>query len=491
MQPTAHIGTAERHVSSGRLFAFNLLYRVHGQLVTMTPHPYIPNSNPEIKKQMLDYIGVKNVDELFAVIPEEIRCKKRLDLPTPTPEHEMRRQIDEVLSKNKSDKTLCFLGAGCWPHYVPAICDEINSRSEYLTAYTGDVYTDLGRYQALFEFQSMIGELVAMDAVTFPTYDWPTACGDAARMAAILTNRKEILVPKTISPDRLSVMRAYCRSLARINYIEYDPVTGQIVLEDLRKKLSSDTAAVYIENPSYLGFIETQCDEIAKMAHEKGALFLVGVEPLSLGILTPPGEYGADIVCGEGQPLGLHMTYGGTSLGFIACPDEERFLTATGHRLLSITTTSRNEWGFTYVLPERSMLAARDRSASITGTATVLWAITAAVYLSLLGPSGIRELAEIIVKKSHYAMKRIRQVTGLSAPLFEAPHFEEFTLAFGNSHKSVQEINSDLRKHGIQGGKDISKEFPELGNAALYCVTEVHTKTDIDSLVSALEESLL
>lgn len=456
----------------------------------MTSYPYIPNSDPEIKKQMLDYIGAKNVDELFAEIPENVRYNKRLDLPKPTSEYDVRRRVEEILSKNKSNAMLCFLGAGCWPHYVPAICDEINSRSEFLTAYTGDVYSDLGRYQALFEYQSMLGELVAMDAVTFPTYDWPTACGDAARMAATITKKSEVLVPRTISPDRLSVMKAYCRSLAGIRLVEYNSETGQIDLEDLKEKLSSNTAAVYVENPSYLGFVETQCDDIARMAHDMGALFVVGVEPLSLGILTPPGEYGADIVCGEGQPLGLHMGYGGISLGFIACRDEERFLTTTGHRLLSIATTSRKEWGFTYVLPERSMLAAREKSASITGTATVLWAITAAAYLALLGPNGIRELAEIIIKRSHYAMKRIGEVTGLKVPIFEAPHFEEFTVHFGSVGKSVQEINSDLRQHGIQGGKDISKEFPELRNAALYCVTEIHTKSDIDKLALALEEAL-
>ncbi len=456
----------------------------------MTSYPYIPNSDPEIKKQMLDYIGVKNVDELFAEIPENVRYSKRLDLPKPTSEYDVRRRVEEILSKNKSNQMLCFLGAGCWPHYVPAICDEINSRSEFLTAYTGDVYSDLGRYQALFEYQSMLGELVAMDAVTFPTYDWPTACGDAARMAATITKKNEVLVPGTISPDRLSVMKAYCRSLAGIRQVEYNSETGQIDLGDLKEKLSSNTAAVYVENPSYLGFVETQCDDIAKMAHDMGALFVVGVEPLSLGILAPPGEYGADIVCGEGQPLGLHMGYGGISLGFIACRDEEKFLTATGHRLLSIATTSRKEWGFTYVLPERSMLAAREKSASITGTATVLWAITAAAYLAVLGPNGIRELAEIIIKRSHYAIKRIGEVTGLSVPIFEAPHFEEFTVNFGTVGKSVQEINSDLRQHGIQGGKDISKEFPELRNAALYCVTEIHTKSDIDQLALALEEAL-
>lgn len=456
----------------------------------MTPYPYIPNSDPRIKKQMLDYIGVKSSSELFQEIPENIRYTKRLALPGPTPENEVRRQVSRILSKNEANKSLCFVGAGCWPHYVPALCDEINARSEFLTAYTGDSYSDLGRYQALFEYQSMMGELVAMDAVTFPTYDWPTACGDAARMAAIITKRNEILVPKTISPERLAVMRTYCQALAEIKQVEYDSETGQMDLGDLKRKLTPNTAAVYIENPSYLGFVETQCEEIAQATHDIGGLFVVGVEPLSLGILTPPGEYGADIVCGEGQPLGLHMGYGGISSGFIACNDEQRFLKATGHRLISIAKTSRNEWGYTYVLPERSMLAAREKAASITGTATVLWAITSAAYLALLGPNGIRDLAETIMKHSHYAIQRIAELTEIRVPIFDAPHFEEFTVNFDNTGKPVREINRQLSQHGIRGGVDLSREFPELGNAALYCVTEIHTREDIDKLVSALEAIL-
>ncbi len=458
----------------------------------MPVHPYIPNSDPEVKQEMYEAIGVKDVEELFAEIPKKMRLRKKLDLPHPTPEYEVRRKIEAMLSRNKTPaEIVSFLGAGCWPHYVPAVCDEINSRSEFLTAYTGGVYSDLGRYQALFEFQSMIGDLVALDAVTFPTYDWATACGDAARMAAIITDRHEILVPRTISPDRLSVMRAYCGPLAEIKMIDYHSDTGQLDLEDLKSKISSETAGVYIENPTYLGFVETQCEEIGEKAHDKGALFLVGVEPLSLGILSPPGEYGADIVCGEGQPLGVHMSFGGSSLGFIACRDQERFLLATGHRLVTITTTQgKSEWGFAFVLPERSMLAAREKATSITGTATVLWAITAAVYLSLLGPNGIRQLGEVIMQRSHYAMKCISEAVGVKVPLFESPHFEEFTVNFDATRKSVREVNRTLLRHGIQGGKDVSHEFPELGNTALYCVTEIHTKQDIDRLVSALEEAL-
>jgi len=456
----------------------------------MPVHQYIPNSAPEIKKEMLKYLAVKDVEEFFVDIPEKIRLKKRLQLPHPTPELEVKRNIEALLSKNKNcNELLTFLGAGCWPHYVPAVCDEINSRSEFLTAYTGDVYTDLGRYQALFEFQSMIGDLVALDVVSFPTYDWATASGDAAHMVVRTTGRHEILVPKTTSPERLSVIRAYCERLAEIKPIDYDPTTGQLDLRDLRRKISSRTAAIYMENPTYLGFIETEGEEIGKIAHDNGALYIVGVEPLSLGLLTPPGEYGADIVCGEGQPLGMHMNFGGGLLGFLASRDDERLVSAMPHRLITITSTQHeSEWGFAYTLPKRTMFAAREKATTFTGTATVLWAITAAVYMSLLGPQGIAELAEAIMQKSHYAMKRVSEVRGIEAPIFKSPHFKEFTVNFDKTGKTVHEVNKRLLEHGIQGGKDITKEFPQLGSTALYCVSEIHTKVDIDRLSAALEE---
>ncbi len=454
----------------------------------MPTHQYVPNSVPRTKKEMLKKIGVKDVNELFAVIPEEIRLTRNLELPGPLSEYEVRRHIETTLSRNKPcNEILTFLGAGCWPHYVPSVCDEINSRSEFLTAYTGDVYSDLGRYQALFEFQSMIGDLVAMDMVGFPVYDWATASGDAIRMAVTVTNRHEILVPKIIDPDKLSVIRA-CEPLASIKQIDSSPDTGQLDIKDLKEKISSKTAGVYIENPAYLGFIEGGCEEVGEIAHDHGALFIVGVEPLSLGLLTPPGEYGADIVCGEGQPLGMHMYFGGALLGFLACRDDERFVSATGNRWISLTTTEREgRYGFTFVLPERTMYAAREKAITFTGTTTALWAITAAVYMSLLGPHGIREIAEVIMQKSHYAMKQISEINGIRTPIFKFPHFKEFTVNFDKTRKTVHSVNKALLEYGIQGGKDISREFPELGSSALYCVTEVHTKEDVDRLVNALE----
>jgi glycine dehydrogenase subunit 1 len=453
----------------------------------MPVHRYIPNSVPEIKREMLKEIGVKNAEEIFTVIPERIRRKRRLRLPHSSPEHEVKKGIETILLRNKTcNEVTSFLGAGCWPHYVPAVCDEVNSRSEFLTAYTGEVYSDLGRYQALFEFQSMIGDLVAMDAVSFPLYDWATAVSDACRMALIITGRHEILVPRTMSPERLSVVRTCCGDSAIIKQVDYSAGSGQLDLEDLRKKISSKTAAVYVENPSYLGFIETAGDDVSDMAHKHGALSIVGVEPLSLGMLTPPGEYGADIVCGEGQPLGMHMSFGGALLGFLAFHDDLKFVSATGHRLVSLAATKREgEFGFAYVLPERTMFAAREKTATITGTASVLWAITAAVYMSLLGPSGLRKLAQVIMQRCYYAAKLLSCIKGLKAPIFSSPHFEEFTVNFGN--RKVHDVNSALLKQGIQGGKDLSYEFPELGNSALYCVTEVHAKEDIERLATILD----
>jgi len=441
---------------------------------------------------MLQEIGVKSAEELFADIPEKIRFRGKLNLPSSSSEYEVRRHIEELLSRNKtSNELLSFLGAGCWPHFVPAVCDEINSRSEFLTAYAGDVYTDLGRFQSFFEFQSMIGELVAMDVASLSWYDWGTVAADAVRMALMITGRREVLVPRTISPERLSILQTYCEGQGDVKLIDYVTETGQLNLEDLRAKISSKTAAVYMENPTYLGFIETAGDEISQMTHKNGALFIVGVEPLSLGILTPPGDYGADIVCGEGQPLGMHMSYGGATLGFLACKDEKPLVSAVPHRLVTLTKTQREgEWGFAYVMPERTMFAARDKAKSFTGTGTALWAITAAVYMSLLGPQGMQELAQTIIEKSHYAIQRISKINGLKVPMFNSSHFEEFTVNFDATGKSVQEINKNLLDSGIIGGKDISREFPELGNAALFCVTEVHTKADIDRLVDSLKEAV-
>lgn len=458
----------------------------------MPIHPYIPNSVPAIKKQMLERIGVSSSDVLFSCIPESMKLRRNLDLMPPQPEQDVSRHIEMTLARNQTPPNLLsFLGAGCWPHFIPAVCNEINSRSEFVTAYTGDVYTDLGRYQALFEFQSMIGDLVGLDGVGFPLYDWSTACGDAARMALTITGREEILVPASMCPERLSIMKAHCDRIGKFSKMPIDLETGQIDLGSLEKSISSSTAAVYIENPTYLGYIESQAPDIGKIAHDNGALFLVGVEPLSLGLLKPPGDYGADIVCGEGQPLGLPMSYGGALMGFLAFRDDEQYVRASGNRMITITTTQREgERGFAYIMPERTIFCSRDKAPTFTGTAGVLWAITATVYLSLLGPQGLKELAQTIMERSHFAMKRLSEVPNIETPAIDAVHFKEFTVRFHKTRLTVPEINKKLLNLGIMGGKSLSNDFPALGNSALYCVTEVHSEEDIERLARSLKEVL-
>lgn len=453
-------------------------------------YSYMANSVPEVKQKMLKELGLKDIEDLYVDIPNNLRLKKNLNVPPPKSEYEVRSSITKVMAKNiTSDEMLCFLGAGCWPHHVPAVCDEINARAEFYVNYFSTPLMSPGAAQTLFEYHSMLGELIAMDAVDGELYDWATTCGEAARMSYRITGRDEILVSKIICPDRLSVMRNYCDRLMDVKLIDYDSETGLLDIEDLKSKISSNTAGVYIENPSYLGFIEPQGKEISEIAHDKGALSIVGVEPTSLGILTPPGEYGADIVIGESQPLGMHMSYGGALCGFIAYPAEFKFLQETPRGTSSLATTEHEGvWSFVGIRSPRSMYTARERGTSFTGTGSALWGITAAVYMALMGPQGMQDLGEVIIEKSHYAMKLISEIKGVKTPLFNSTHFEEFTVNFDDTGKTVKEVNKALLKNGIQGGKDVTKEFPELGSTALYCVTEIHAEEDLEKLANVLRE---
>lgn len=456
-------------------------------------YPYIPNSVPEVKAKMLEEIGVNDIDVLYEDIPENLRFKGEMDLPEPlTSEYALKRHVEQILSKNQTCREyISFLGGGCWQHYVPAICDVINQRSEFLTAYAGEPYEDHGRFQSLFEYASMMGELLDMDVVNVPTYDWAQAASTSIRMAARISDRPEILISNTVSPGRLSVIRNYCKPVLEINLVECHSETGQLNLDDLTSKISAKTGGIYFENPSYLGCIEEQGKDISDIAHKHGALSIVGVDPISLGILVPPGNYGADIVCGDIQPLGIHMHYGGGLAGFIATRDEERFVMEYPSRLFGITSTAvEGEYGFGDVTYERTSFGSREKGKEFIGTATALWGITAGVYLALLGPQGIQELGKLILQKSQYAMKKISEIKGIKIPLSRSAHFKEFVVDFNTTGKTVKEVNKALLEQGIFGGKDISTEFPQLSNSALYCVTEIHIKEDIDKLVQALSEFL-
>ncbi|WP_163855577.1 aminomethyl-transferring glycine dehydrogenase subunit GcvPA [Paenibacillus elgii] len=456
-----------------------------------TSHPYIPNTVSEVQQAMLEEIGVSDIDELYRMVPKELRLTGPLKVEPALSEYELQRHVDQLLERNRSAKeTISFLGAGCWQHFVPAVCDEINQRSEFVTAYAGEPYEDHGRFQALFEYQSLLAELVDMDVVNVPTFDWAQAASTALRMAGRITSRRTALLPATMHPERLRVIRNYLSPQMDCVLVDYMPGTGLLDMADLKAKLSADTAAVYIENPSYIGHIETQGREIAELVHAAGALFVVGVDPISLGLLEPPSRYGADIVCGDLQPLGIRMQYGGGQAGFIATRDEEQFVMEYPSRLFGIApTTVEGEYGFGDVAYERTSFAKREKGKESVGTQTALWGITAGVYLALMGPHGMREVGETIIRQARYATDRLVELEGVRIR-FQASSFKEFVVDFNGTGRTVSDINKRLLEHGIFGGKDLSGEFPAWGQCALYCVTEIHTKEDIDALAAALKAVL-
>ena len=454
-------------------------------------HPYIPNSEPAVKEEMLRAVGASSVDEFFADIPENLRLRGGLNLPPPfLSEHNLVRHVEGLLAKNQTTREyLNFLGAGCWQHHVPAVCDEINSRGEFLTAYAGEPYDDHGRFQALFEYQSMMGELLNMDVVNVPTYDGFQASATALRMASRITGRKQVLISRTVNPDKLSKIGDYLKPDIRIELIDYDRDTGLLDLEAFKIMLSSEIAAVYIENPTYFGCIEINANQIAELAHEHDTLCVVSVDPISLGVINPPVEYGGDIVCGDIQPLGMHMQYGGGQAGFIATRDEGTFVMEYPSRLFGVAPTIvEGEYGFGDVAYERTSFAKREEGKEWVGTASALWGITAGVYLALMGPQGMVEIGEAIMQRSRYAMKKIAQIIGIKVFFSESHHFNEFVVNYDGSGKSVAAVNQALLEQGIFGGKDLSAEFPELGQSALYCVTEIHSQAEIDLLVETLVE---
>ena len=460
-------------------------------------YPYVPNSVPEIKAQMIEEVGADDIMDLYAEIPDHLRFKGKLDLPEPIlDECSIRRHVEELLNKNKNcSEYLNFLGAGCAQHFVPAVCDEINGRGEFLTAYAMDCYADHGKWQATFEYASLMAELLDMDVVSNPLYDGPSAAATSLRMAGRITGKNDILLPKYMSPDMLLVVENYLRGidgpLITITVVECDHESGLLDLDDLKAKISSQTAAIFIENPSYLGYVETdQAAKIGEIAHKNKAEFVVYTDPITLGILSPPAQYGATIVCGDSHALGMHMACGGGQCGFFATHDDMKYIAQYKDLIWGLAETNiKGEYGFGQVLFDRTSYGSREKGIEFTGTSTGLWGITVAVYLSLMGPQGIREIGQTISQNAEYAAKKITEIEGVELK-FNTPFFKEFVVNFDGTGKSVREINKRLLEYKIFGGKDLSFNFPEFGQSALYCVTETKSVEDIEKLAFALANAV-
>jgi glycine dehydrogenase subunit 1 len=457
-------------------------------------HPYMPNSTPAMRQVLLDAIGAPSTDALFEQIPAAHRQDGLPSLPPAlASEVELSRHMRGILDRNRDcQDNLSFLGGGCWQHHVPAVCDEIAGRSEFLTSVWGTASSDHGRNQAWFEYASQLGELVGMEMVGLPVYSWGCAVGHALRMAVRITGRRTVLIPRAISPERRMVIDNYCASATpdnRIDIVEVamDAGSGRMDQQDLAAKLSDAVAAVYVENPAYLGQIETGVAAIAAAARAAGAETIVGVDPISLGILARPADYGADIVVGSTQPLGIHMSAGGGLGGFIASRDEPRYALEYPTLMVSIAETVAGERGFGMALMHQSSYGSREDGKDWTGNSTYLWAIANAVYMSLLGPQGFRELGELIIGRAHYAARRIDAIEGISVR-YPSGFFKEFVVDFTATGRRVADIDAALRARGIFGGIDLSGSGLIDGECALYCVTEVHDQGAIDRLVAALKE---
>lgn len=440
-------------------------------------HPYIPNAEPGVRAEMLAAIGAESVEDFYADIPAELRLDRPLNLPEPmASEHELVRHMRGLLSRNTdTTEALSFLGHGCYPHHVPAVCDEVNGRGEFLTAYAGEPYEDHGRFQAMFEYVSMMAELLEMDVVNVPTYDGYQAAGTALRMACRYTGRSKVLLSGAVAADKTSKLRDFLSPDVEIVVAPVGPggEIGDVAVDET-------FAAIYLETPNVYGVVETRGRELADLAHAAGALLVVSTDPISLGVLAPPASYGADIACGDIQSLGMHQSYGGGHAGYIATRDEERLVAEFPSRLFGIAPTKvPGEYGFGDVYYDRTSFAIREEGKEWVGTAAALWGITAGVYLALMGPEGMREIGETILARTRYAMDRL-SAAGAWVPHGDAVHFREFAIEV----PSADALLAALRERGIFGGVKLDDR------TLLVCVTERHSKDDIDRLAAAVGEEL-
>ena len=383
-----------------------------------------------------------------------------------------------------------FMGGGVWPRYVPAAVRYIIERAEFLTAYTPyQAEISQGLMQALFEYQSLIAELLEMEVVNASMYDWSSALGEAFLMAVRVTRRRgRVLVPETMNPLHRKVAETYLYGLGvRVEGVRCDRETGLMDLDDLDSKLGDDVAAVYVEYPSYVGVIEENAAAIGEAAHRRGALFVMGVEPISLALLEPPGRLGADIAVGEGQPLGLGLNYGGPYLGIFAVRWEGRLVRQMPGRIIGLTRDAEGRRAFAMILQTREQHIRRARATSNITTNEALMAVAAAAYLSLLGPEGLREVAETTWYMSHYAAKRLSEIPGVESPLLKGEFISDFTVRLP---ARAAEVRRALKERGVMAGIPLEGHAWFTGNDVLLTVTEVHSKEDVDRLVELVSEVL-
>lgn len=442
---------------------------------------YVPNTVDQ-QEQILARIGVNSFEELFADIPESVRRQAQLKIREGMSELELVKYIGGLAAQNKTvEEYISYLGAGAYEHFIPSYVDQLLLRSEFYTAYTPyQPEISQGTLQAIYEFQTLVCELTGMDGANASMYDGASALAEAALMSCDATRRKKILVPQTIHPEYREVLHTYLPPRG-VEIVEIPYEDGAVNLEALEKELNQEVGAVLLQSPNFFGSIE-KAEEIGKMAHAKGALMVMVVNPVSLGLLKSPGELGADIAVGEGQPFGNPLNYGGPYLGFLACRD--KYLRRMPGRIVGATKDKNGKKGYVLTLQAREQHIRREKAASNICSNEALCALAFTIHLSGLGKNGLKEMAKLNLQKAHYAAQEIAKIPGMKLA-FTGPFFHEFVVT---TEKSPAQVNKELLKHKIIGGLDLSRFYPELDHHLLFCVTETKTKEDIDGLIARLGE---
>lgn len=445
---------------------------------------YIPHTDAE-RESMLAAIGKKDLSELFEAIPESYRFPD-LKLQPGLTEPEVTGLLTEISQANLSlERAACFTGAGAYHHYIPAAIDSLISQGNFYTAYTPyQPEISQGTLQGIFEFQSLIARLTGMESANASHYDGATACAEAGILAyhQYRGKRKRIVVSHGLHPHYLATIRTYLADFDGMTIERPDlNALGNAAPENLFGLIDDQTALVVVQYPDFFGNIY-DFTALADFVHQKGALLCVCVNPIALGLLKTPGAMGADIVVGEGQPLGIPLSYGGPYLGLFATRKE--LIRKVSGRIVGETVDNRGQRAYVLTLTAREQHIRREKATSNICSNQGLNALTAAIYLSLIGKVGLKTVASLCFDKAHYAAGKLGKIKGYKI-LNQQPFFHEFVLS---CPESPSEINDHLLDHEILGGYDLSEDYPELGNAMLVAVTEMNTREDIDDLCDALRE---
>ncbi len=443
--------------------------------------PFIPTTAAN-RKEMLKTIGVSDFKELLEAIPEETRFKGELNLPEPLSEIEVTRLLKEIADKNEHAGThVCFLGGGAYDHFIPAAVDHVISRSEFYTAYTPyQPEVAQGNLQSIYEYQTMIANLTGMDVANASMYDGASALAEAALLIQSQTQKDEVLVSKTVHPFYRRIVKTYCQR-SGVCLKEVGMKDGTTDLDQLKQMVNDKTAGLLVQHPNFFGNLE-EVEEIEKNIHAVGGLYGVSVDPISLGLLKTPGEYGADVATGEGQALGNSLNFGGPYVGIFAVT--KPLIRRLPGRLVGVTVDTQGRRGFVLTLQTREQHIRREKATSSICTNEQLCALASTVYLALMGKQGLPTVAHLCIQKAHYLAKQLEKIKGVDL-LFSIPFFKEFAI---RSPVPPKQIITKMREEKIFAGIDLSRFDYGIENGLLITVTEKRTREEMDRYADALKK---